>query len=206
MHLFLGSTNPVKINAVTIAISETFPDAVVQGIDVDSGVSAQPMSDQETRVGAENRAKAALAAGIAGLRGDPGYLKSQSDSGSGMTDFIGVGMEGGVFENEDGELWNTVWCCVVDESGQVFCANGERFKLPEILAKEIRDGKEMGPAMDALVGSTNIKQHGGMIGEITHGFIDRTEMYTGLAKLALGLWHGRDWEGGLANEKRIENE
>lgn len=180
MHIFVGSTNPVKLNAVTIAASETWPELIVQGFEVKSGVSNQPMTDQETKEGAKNRANSALQAGLKNF--------SEND------ECIAIGMEGGVFENESGELWNTVWACVVDQSGVEMFANGERFHLPQVLAKEIRNGKEMGPAMDEIAGTSNIKHQEGMIGIITKKFIDRTEMYAGLAKLALGLWYGKDWQ------------
>jgi non-canonical (house-cleaning) NTP pyrophosphatase len=38
MKIFVASQNPVKINAVAMAASETYPDAEVIGISVDSGV------------------------------------------------------------------------------------------------------------------------------------------------------------------------
>jgi len=182
MHIFVGSTNPVKLNAVTHAAIENWPDVSVQGFEVESGVSNQPLSDEETRKGAENRAKAVL-------------IELQTTN----HETIGIGLEGGVFEHENGELWNTVWACVVDQSGHKVCANSERFKLPDSLSSMIRSGKEMGPAMDELIGSTNIKHHQGMIGVITNRFIDRTEMYASIAKLALGLWYGKDWENEYKN-------
>lgn len=198
MHIFVGSTNPVKIKAVVQATSHTWPKARIQGIEVESGVSAQPWGDEETRRGAENRARRALQLGM-----DRKNKLSHSTTGSFMSGLnqtdqddmvIGVGLEGGVFEQENGELWNTVWVSVTDPTGKIISANGERFLLPKSLTKLIQAGKEMGPAMDELTGASNIKQKQGMIGIITHGFIDRTEMYAGLVKLAIGLWYGRDWE------------
>lgn len=186
MHIFVGSTNPVKINAVSIASAETWPNVLVEGVEVASGVSHQPMNDDETRKGAENRAKAALVAG----QKEFSIHKSLTTKHT----FLGIGLEGGVFEHENGELWNTVWVCVADTQGDLVCANGERFCLPSVLTHAIRSGKEMGPAMDEIAGTTNIKHQQGMIGIITRNFIDRTEMYAGLAKLALGLWYGREWE------------
>ncbi|MEO8581938.1 MAG: inosine/xanthosine triphosphatase [Patescibacteria group bacterium] len=180
MHIFVGSTNPVKLNAVVSAASETWPDVIIEGFDVKSGVTDQPRSDEETKKGAENRAKEALRVGLA--------------KHSAPVQVLGIGLEGGVFENEQQEMWNTVWACVVDQTGKTVFANGERFHLPDSLTTQIRAGKEMGPAMDELIGSTNIKHQQGMIGVITEGFIDRTELYANLAKLALGLWSGQDWE------------
>lgn len=185
MHIFVGSTNPVKINAVVTAASESWPEVLVRGVAVESGVSHQPRSDEETRAGAQNRAKAALVAGEKLMDRNPMFAQDQ---------LLGIGLEGGVLEYAPGELWSTVWVVVVDQAGVVTESNGARFKLPASIARPILQGKEMGPVMDELLGANNTKQAGGAIGTITRNFVDRTEEYTGIAKLALGLWYGRDWE------------
>lgn len=181
MYIFVGSTNPVKVNSVTIAASETWPKVVVKGLDIQSGIADQPRSDLETKKGAENRAKAALKHGLR-----KGTFKKTT------LDVIGVGLEGGVFDNED-ELWSTVWAVVVDQQGNVSSSNGARFQVPPIVAKKIKKGEEMGPIVSQLVGEEEIRKKQGMIGVITKNFIDRTEEYTGIVKMALGLWYGRDW-------------
>lgn len=190
MRIFVGSTNPVKINAVTQAIAETFPSAIVTGVDVPSGVSDQPMNDTETRQGARNRAVAAL---------DDGYLKNESsvDSDNEEEVQLGVGLEGGVFENEDGELWSTVWVCVVDPEGNQFESNGARFRIPARIAEAIQAGGEMGPVVDRLMGGKDVRRNQGAIGVITNNFIDRTEEYSVIAKMAIGLWYGSNWEKNL---------
>lgn len=188
LRVFVGSTNPVKINAVTQAISETFPSAIVTGVDVPSGVSSQPLSDEETRTGARNRAIAAL---------DDGYQNPthsvDSDEENDEVQ-LGVGLEGGVFENTEGELWSTVWACVVDAEGNQFESNGARFKVPDTIAQPIIAGSEMGPVVDRLMGGKDVRRGQGAIGVITKEFIDRTEEYSVIAKMALGLWYGKDWE------------
>ncbi len=189
MNIFVGSTNPVKLNATKQAAINTWPEVVIKGFEVESGISQQPFTDEETRLGSDNRARKALEIG----------LKELDSHFRGNDEVLGVGLEGGVFEHQSGKLWNTVWVSIADNSGKIVSANGERFELPDSLTAFIRKGKEMGPAMDELIGSTNIKQKEGMIGVITQKFIDRTEMYAGLTKLALGLWYGRNWEKELQN-------
>jgi hypothetical protein len=56
----VGSTNPVKVGCVAEAASLFWPGAVTIGVETDSGVSAQPRSDQEMLTGALNRAAQAL--------------------------------------------------------------------------------------------------------------------------------------------------
>lgn len=183
MNIFVGSQNPVKVNAVVNAASESWSDVVVQGLDVPSGVSEQPRTDAQAKTGALNRAHAALEDGLVQIE----------TSNPDRPDVLGIGLEGGVTEFE-GELWNTVWAAVVDSDGNEFLANGARFRLPDSVAEQIEAGEEMGPLMARLAGEDNVRQKQGFIGIVTDRFVDRTEEYTAIVKLALGLWHGRHWE------------
>lgn len=186
MQIFVGSTNPVKINAVVTAASETWPEVVVKGCDIPSGIPDQPWGDAETKQGAINRAKAALKFG-------------QSQTAELPDQILGVGLEGGVFEYGH-ELWSTVWVAVVDSKDQIATANGARFQVPERIAQLIRAGEEMGPVVEKLVGKADVRKKQGMIGVITNNFVDRTEEYSGISKMALGLWYGRDWDANLGDK------
>jgi len=167
----VGSTNPVKIRAVKEALWERFDELVVEGVEVESGVSDQPMSDDETKKGAIERAKRALE-------------KKRAD--------FGVGLEGGVFK-EDGELWNTVWCVALDKEGRRVVVNGEKFVLPKKLAEEILGGGEMGLVMNKLTGRENVKHQEGMLGVVTDGLVPRIEAYKHLVRLAVGQLLVKDW-------------
>ena len=59
-RIMIASTNPVKLNAAKKAFFKLLPDTTFewQLVEVPSGVSNQPMSDAETRLGACNRVKA----------------------------------------------------------------------------------------------------------------------------------------------------
>lgn len=204
MHIFVGSTNPVKVNAVVLAASETWPEVMVRSVNVQSGVALQPRSDEETRRGASNRAQAALQTGLnLGERNHLFFDQNLAVSEKNEERFLensqalGIGLEGGVFQHESGELWSTVWVAVADSAGNITESNGARFKIPEMIAQPILDGGEMGPIMDSLLSANNTKQAGGAIGVITRNFVDRTEEYAGIAKMALGLWYGRGWEKDL---------
>jgi len=180
MKLFVGSTNPVKVNAALAAAIETWPDIEVKGYEVESLVAAQPMSDEETKQGAINRAKAALKAGLAEI--------------DNTVICLGIGMEGGIVDLST-EMWSTVWTAVVDQQGNITLAAGARFKVPTSVAQLIRSKVEMGHAVADIIGEENknkIKQEQGLIGILTDGFVDRTEEYQGIIKLALGIWYGKD--------------
>lgn len=178
MHIFVGSSNPVKINSVINAASETWPEVKVRGFSVESKIPEQPIGDSVTRKGAENRAKAVL------------KLAQEKNI---TQDFLGVGLEGGVFLDADDKMWTTVWIAVIDLEENIFVANGARFLVPEIVAEKIKKGEEMGPLVAKLVGKKDVRSKQGMIGVITNNFVDRTEEYTGIVKMALGLWYGRNW-------------
>jgi inosine/xanthosine triphosphatase len=183
---FVGSSNPVKIEAVRLAVSGQWPDSQVTGIEVASGVSDQPMSDDETKQGSENRARAVLAAGL-----------KQTPSLAQDAVALGIGLEGGVFEAGRGEMYSTVWVSVCDQSGSFWQANGARILVPQIIADRIRAGEEMGPVVQAITGEQDVRQKQGMFGVITKDFVNRTEEYSAIAKIAVGVWFGQDWQQAL---------
>ncbi len=181
-QFFVGSTNQTKVNAVTLAVQEKYLHSLVEGFAVSSEVSHQPMSDEETRQGAENRARGALAAGL--------------EKYGQETECLGIGLEGGVYE-EKNIMWSTVWGIVITQDNQIFSANGARIPVPEIIAERIRNGEEMGPIIEAMTKIKNLRQRHGMFGVITAGFVSRTEEYASIAKMAIGQWYGRDWQKNL---------
>jgi len=108
-------------------------------------------------------------------------------------DVLGVGLEGGVFTNDNGEMWSTVWASVVTRDGDIFSANGARIRVADIIADKIKHGSEMGPVMMSLTGEADVRKKQGMMGIVTNNFVTRTEEYANIAKTAIGLWYGRDW-------------
>lgn len=150
MDVAVGSANPVKVRATERVLEST--DATVAGIDVDSGVSEQPVSEAETIRGARIRAERALGAG----------------------DYdVGVGIEGGV-ASVDGQRdrFLTMWAVVTD-GDRVGRGAGPRLALPVVVARRIEDGEELGPVMDDLLGTANIATREGAAGALTGGRITR---------------------------------
>lgn len=180
MHIFVGSKNPAKIDAVRTASQKTWPDAVILGIDVPSGIDAQPLTDEDTRQGARNRAMAVLREG----------QKIHQEVKKGEA--LGIGLEGGVFDHGD-QLWSTVWVAVTDDASHFWEANGARFPVPEPINSIMKAGEEMGPVVEKIVGEKDVRSKQGMIGVITNLFVSRSEEYAGIARMALGQWYGRDW-------------
>lgn len=162
----VGSTNPVKVAAVRAVLAGVVPDAVIDAMAVASGVPAQPMGDAETIRGARTRAQAARAAQDADL---------------------GVGLEGGVVDGPDG-MRTCAWCVVVHRDGREGVGGSLAMPLPETVARMIRDGMELGHAMDALVAQHGTKHGAGAVGILTDGRIDRQAAYEVLVTYALAPW------------------
>ncbi|MFC7393593.1 DUF84 family protein [Scopulibacillus cellulosilyticus] len=160
----VGSHNPAKIRAVE-RLSEFF-NLTVQAVDVPSGVSDQPRSDDETKRGAVQRAKGVIE-------------KSNAD--------FGVGLEGGIME-----INNTVYVCnwgaLVDRNGQVFTASGARIPLPESIAEGLRTGIELGDVIDKYTNQLDVSKGEGTIGILTDGLITRTDMFFHIMQLLYGQY------------------
>lgn len=162
----VGSRNPVKIQAVEAAFSAIWPELEIRvaGYDVRSGISDQPMSDEESRLGAKNRAAAALAA----------------DANAAY----GVGLEGGLQEI-DGHWTDTQWVVIVNRAGKTGVGQSVRVQVPDKMMELIHGGMELGDVIDQVFGQTNMKQAGGYMNEVTQGVINREQQGFGAVVTAL---------------------
>lgn len=163
--IIVASTNPVKIQAALDGFRLIFPDEAftAQGVSVPSGVSDQPMSDEETLTGALNRARAAR--------------EKMPDA-----DFW-AGIEGGC-EEKFGALWAYAWVVVLGDD-RVGKSRTGAFTLPHEIAALVRQGVELGEADDRVFGRSNSKQSNGAVGILTADVIDRTGYYEHAVVLAL---------------------
>ena len=161
----VASKNPVKITAVRIGFEKMFPGQVFEysGVSVPSHVSDQPMSDEETLRGAQNRV-----ANAAQLIAD--------------ADFV-VGIEGGVAYIGD-EMSAFAWIVVQSKKIQGK-AKSATFFLPLQVSSLIKEGKELGEADDIVFQRTNSKQENGSVGILTGDVINRTSYYGEAVILAL---------------------
>lgn len=164
----VGSRNPVKIAAVRAVLARVAPGASVEGHPVASEVPDQPWGDEETIRGARTRARAALAA-------DPAAS-------------LGVGIEGGVVALANGDVMSNAWAVVVDREAREGVGGSLAMPLPPRVARLLRDGMELGHAMDALTGGENTKHKGGAVGILTRGLITRQGAYEVLLTYALAPW------------------
>lgn len=176
-RIAVGSRNPVKVAAVASVVRHAYPSAQVDAVHVASGVPDQPVGDDETRRGALARARAARAL----LDAD-----------------IGVGLEGGVVD-EDAGMRSCAWAAVALRDGREFFGGSLAMPLPPAVAELVRQGTELGHAMDALTGHDNTKHGAGAVGILTNGLIDRRQAYEVLVTYALSpVLAPALWERSLA--------
>ncbi|MBN1963005.1 MAG: DUF84 family protein [Anaerolineae bacterium] len=163
MRIAVGSLNPVKKQAAADVLAPLFPGAEWLAVDVPSGVSVQPWSDEETRTGAINRAHAAL-------------TQTHAD--------LAVGLEGGLTRTTSG-LMTCAWCAVLAADGRLGIGGGAHTLLPPAAADRLARGEELGTVMDWLSGQHNSKHGDGAIGILTDGLESRRSAYAHILRLAL---------------------
>ena len=165
-RVIIASQNPAKIQAAELGFSRMFPDKefTFEGVSVGSGVSDQPMSDDETFAGALNRAISA---------------RQQQEEG----DFW-IGLEGGLQEEGD-DFFAFAWIVVLGPEGMQGKSRTGTFAIPPAVSELVRNGKELGEADDIVFEQTNSKQSSGAIGILTHGILDRAHYYAEAVLMAL---------------------
>jgi inosine/xanthosine triphosphatase len=165
LRVVVASKNPVKVRAVECGLKRMFPDTQLEviGVSVPSGVADQPMTDEETLLGATNRVV--------------NTSKLMPDA-----DFY-VGLEGGVCKMYN-DLAAFAWI-VVKSNDIIGKARSGTFFLPKAVSELVEQGIELGVADDMVFNKQNSKQQGGAIGILTDNVLDRKELYEQAVMLAL---------------------
>jgi inosine/xanthosine triphosphatase len=164
IKVIVGSKNPVKVNASRTVIAELYPEYIVEcdGIDAPSNVAEQPMNASDTREGAINRVR---------------YCQQYADA-----DFY-IAIEGGVDLLDDGPA--TFAYIVIANKEQQSVGRSAGLPLPASIYQSLINGGELGPVMDKLFKTVNIKHKGGAIGLLTNGHATRESNYTQALTLAM---------------------
>ncbi len=166
INIVIASTNPVKINASLKGFKKMFKDETfkVEGISMPSGVSEQPLTNNETFQGALNRA-------------------NQASQRISTADYY-VGIESGV-ESMDDEMHTFTWVVIKSKSGKIGKARSASLFLPPQVSKLILSGKELGEADDIVFGLANSKQGIGSVGILTKNVSNRELFYVEVVVLSL---------------------
>jgi len=202
LRVAVGSANPSKLRSVQQALERVVSRNDNKGVILEllpftapSGVPDQPFGNEETKLGAKNRARAARDA----------YRDSQ-----GIEPHFAVGLEGGL-EWLDEELWCMAWmavlgsrsasvleCMASTDCGEYDAFDEEEscwgtaktgtFALPSSVADLVKDGMELGDADDQVFSRIKSKHGSGTVGLLTDGLIDRSAYYEHALILALVPW------------------
>ncbi|MFT5918085.1 MAG: inosine/xanthosine triphosphatase [Flammeovirgaceae bacterium] len=166
MKVIIASKNPVKVKATQLGFEILFPNTQwdFQGVSVPSGVADQPMTQEETLLGAIQRTENARKA-------------------IGNADFW-VGIEGGVATNGQ-EMEVFAWIYILSKEDHFGKSRTANFYLPPKIQELVSQGIELGTADDMVFKQENSKQKGGSVGILTDGNIDRTTYYQTSVILAL---------------------
>jgi inosine/xanthosine triphosphatase len=164
--IYVGTTNKVKLSA----IREVFKDYEIVGLEVQSGVSSQPKSDEEAIKGARNRA---IALPRNGLR---------------------IGLEAGI--HPYGSVWMLMnWGVLIDQEEREYLAGGIRIPLPrEISTILVETNRELADVIDEYVGKSDIRSKEGAMGIFTNNVVVRKDIFVQIAQMLLGQYQ-RQKEG-----------
>lgn len=152
MIVAVGSTNQRKINPVEEVFSHYFKRVRAVGVDVSSGVSEQPRSEDEMFKGALTRAKSAL----------------KNTRGASY----GVGIEGGIHDFSYGSTEYTI-VVIINKKGGIGIGASGGLVLPAKVMRKIRRGKNLEQAIDEMFGTEKIGEGIGMFGVFTKGLVTR---------------------------------
>lgn len=164
MEFSIGSKNQAKVAAAKKVILAYDPTAIIHAEASESGVSPQPIGDEETIEGAKNRAL---------------FMQGK------YPNCVGIGLEGGV-RMIDEEMYICNWGALSLPNGRILTAGGAQIKLPEEVAVEVKEGKELGPVMEDKFKQQNIRQKEGAMGIFTAGMITRGALFEHIMQLLIG--------------------
>lgn len=124
MLIALGTTSEDKKTILLSVLQTLNLDIKIQPVEVESGISDQPMDELTTIIGARNRAKAAL-------------ISVDAD--------MGIGLEGGLSEIND-ELY-LVCVAVIKVKEKEYLGISSKLVLPTEVSNEIKQGVQFGEAI-----------------------------------------------------------
>jgi inosine/xanthosine triphosphatase len=174
MKIAIGTLNKAKNAAVQNVIKTVWNDVEFISIETDSGISNQPLNDEESIKGAINRARQALA-------------HDNAD--------YGIGLEGGVHTIENHGMFLHGWIAIVDNDGNIGLGRSGSIELPKHIELRINNGEELGPIMQELMkdDKNTIRHSDGTNGILTNGLYTRVKEFEDATRCALAKFVSRDW-------------
>lgn len=156
MEVVLGSQNAAKVQATSAAFKTAYPDMEIdlRTVDADSGVSAHPLTGQESLQGALNRVAHARQ-----LAPDTDYY---------------VAIEGGLLEVET-RVYLLGWAAVVNREGRVATGLSSGPELQGKLLEAAKAGKDLNQALGEQLDMYDVGTENGFCGLVTGDAITRSQ-------------------------------
>ena len=180
MLIVVGSTRPAKVQAARAAvdaialIDERFRQSTIQPVDVTDVAPRMPMTERAILEGAHIRAQT---------------LIHKTCTIGGAQSLLAIGVEGGLDPlpiNGDHYVLKT-WAAVTDGTGWGFGAGGA-IVLPDVVARDVLEGRELGDVIDELAGSA-VRGTRGAWGVLTLDLIDRQDSFRSAILAALAPFY-----------------
>ena len=176
MKILIGTKNPGKIEGARQAFEKYFENIEIEGIPVESEVSAQPVNE-EIFQGAKNRVK---------------NLKKYAKQNDLKADFY-VASEAGI-TNALGEWIDINSVVIEDGNGFQTVGTSQGFQIPEKYVDEIKQ-TELGKVMDKIFEKQQLGQGKGGINLLTKGEVSRIQLTKDAFIMALiGHINGEVWK------------
>ena len=160
----IGSTNPVKVQAVKNALNdETIHIVPYAAL---SKVRPQPLSDEETLQGAINRAKDCL---------------EKTDAP------LAIGLEAGIVFLQN-QVYLCHWGAIVDRNQNIYFTNGPLILLPTDYRQALLNGQNLEDLMHHSTGIKSLGAKEGAIGIFTQNRLNREQVLTQIVKALVGQY------------------
>ncbi len=177
MKAYIGSLNQVKIETVreVFLLYDSLRDVEIIGKDIDSRVSTQPTSLEETMWGARNRAYGAF-----------------------QKEGLGIGLESGIFEapgwkREKTYMDHTV--CVIYDGQNDYIGFSPAFRLPRKIVDLVFEERMDLDQATRQIGLTHEERVGrgqGLVGVLTQGVMNRKEYMKPAVIMSLANWENKE--------------
>lgn len=176
MKILIGTKNPGKIEGAKLAFEKYFENIEIQGVPVESEVSAQPVNE-EIFQGAKNRVK---------------NLKKYAKENNLKADFF-VASEAGI-TNLLGDWIDINSVVIEDTQGFQTVGTSQGFQIPEKYVEEVKT-LELGKVMDKIFDKHQLGQGKGGISLLTKGEVTRIQLTRDAFLMALiGHINGEVWK------------
>ncbi|MDZ7290999.1 MAG: inosine/xanthosine triphosphatase [candidate division KSB1 bacterium] len=169
LKVAIGSLRPPKVDAVRTVMSKVmgflgyWPEAISYiAREVESGVSPMPLSVQEIRRGACNRAM---------------EVRRIVEAESGPVDFA-IGLEGGFFilSAEDREHIHLQTWAFVHHQGKGYYGSSMSMPVPQAVAHEVlKNKKDLGEVIDNFAERKGVRDQDGAFGVFSLGLLTRQQ-------------------------------